>query len=421
MLEALLPPVHLVLVPASLDLRVVLVKRVDRPHHLVEVHVHAGHLCLDPRQRSVEDHGDARSVLRIVLVGGTVLLWDGFVAGEHVEDAHPLELVILLREVNHVLVADGGHIGAHARGETGEVGRMHPHGVGKEDPPVVSTGPSAKHLLDLVEAVRTPVGNQAQRLDNDRHVLQLLTACEVHRVMGAPLQGVLDVLAAPPGNCQEGHVSDAEAAVAVDGAVLVVLAGIDGVVLPGVVETTLVVHGDEAIQQLLGGHGRDGLMHEPARQARGGQVLLPGHHPHFLDAVLHARPDVLNPKGTVAEDSGNGALEVVVGHVVVHAVANVDVRLILPRVVDDPGVEVRPREVVDDVGRELKLCALPHQRLYGQLVGAVMVRQLAHDLQVPDLVLECAMRCDAVSLGRVLDAGDHLVLLRPSGPLDRVA
>mmetsp|Transcript_117851 Transcript_117851/g.345270 ORF Transcript_117851/g.345270 Transcript_117851/m.345270 type:complete len:244 (+) Transcript_117851:1107-1838(+) len=243
----------------------------------------------------------------------------------------------------------------------------------------------------------------------------------MQRVVSAPLQRVLHVLAPPPGHGQEGHVADAETAVAVDGAVLVVLAGVHGVVAPGVSETALVEHRGERVQEHLGRHRRDGLVDEPAAHARRGQVLLPRDHPHLLDAILDACPNVLHPEGAVAQDRRHGAVQVVVGHVVVHAVADVEVGLVLPGVVNDPWVEVGSREVVDNVGRDLEVGVLLHLRFDAQLVGTVGVRELAHNVQVPHFVLEGAVWRDAVSLCRVLDAGDDLVLLGPRGPLLRIA
>jgi len=98
-----------------------------------------------------------------------------------------------------------------------------------------------------------------------------------------------------------------------------------------------------------------------------------------------------------------------------------EIGLVLAGVVDDPRVEVGTWEVVDDVGGNLKLGVLLHLGLNLQLVRTVGVRELANDLQVAHLVLEGDMRRDAVSLGRVLDAGNNLVLLRPGPPLHGIA
>mmetsp|Transcript_11759 Transcript_11759/g.32187 ORF Transcript_11759/g.32187 Transcript_11759/m.32187 type:complete len:301 (-) Transcript_11759:695-1597(-) len=223
-LEALLPPILLVLVPALQALLKELVRGVDGMVEPGRVVIQAGILRSQQRQRALDQHTARLLVFRIVLVGWLVL--GSLASGQHIEDPIVHELLVLLRVVDEVFAPHALHIAPDAGGEGAKIRGVHAQGVNKDDTPEVSIGPGANELLRLVQAVAVEIRKEAKGLDDDSDILELPAALEVQGVACAALEEVLDVLATPPSHGQEGDVADAEAAVAHDGALGAVLGAV---------------------------------------------------------------------------------------------------------------------------------------------------------------------------------------------------
>mmetsp|Transcript_64053 Transcript_64053/g.177715 ORF Transcript_64053/g.177715 Transcript_64053/m.177715 type:complete len:502 (+) Transcript_64053:1025-2530(+) len=298
---------------------------------------------------------------------------------------------------------------------------MHTHGVSEEDPAVVPRRPSTDHLLDFVEAVGLPICDEAERLDKYPDVLQLLSTHKVQRMVGAPFEQIYNVLTPAPGHRQEGDVANAEAAMAVDGAMFTVLAGKHRVVPPRISKAALVEARDEHVQQHLRRYWRDGLVDEPTAEPGRGQVLPPCNQVNLLYSIFHARPDVLDRECSITKDCCTVTLQVVVRHIVIHAVANLEVGFILARIIDYPWIEVSTWEVVENARCLLEaLCTLLHG-FDGEGVAAVKVLQFPVDVHVLHIVPEGDVGQDAVPLGSMLHVRNDFVLLWPGAPLFRVA
>mmetsp|Transcript_85110 Transcript_85110/g.219253 ORF Transcript_85110/g.219253 Transcript_85110/m.219253 type:complete len:226 (+) Transcript_85110:353-1030(+) len=218
---ALLGKVLLVLVPAIDALLVELVWWVDRHVARVHVVVQAHHLHLAARHTAIDHRARHLRIPSIVLVSR--FMFGCLVSREHLQDAEVLQSLVLHGEVYEVLAADAAGVAADARGQGREVRRVHAHGVSEDVPPEVARRPDADHLLDLVEAVRLPVGDEAEALDDVGHALELRTLFEVQAVVRAALQQVLMIHAAPRCHGEESDVTNAEAASALDGTVPVAL------------------------------------------------------------------------------------------------------------------------------------------------------------------------------------------------------
>mmetsp|Transcript_47448 Transcript_47448/g.122609 ORF Transcript_47448/g.122609 Transcript_47448/m.122609 type:complete len:357 (+) Transcript_47448:298-1368(+) len=339
------PPVLLVVVPAVLALLEVLVQGVHSPETLVHVVVGARHLRLQPRKRALDQHADGGRILGGRHVDGLLLL--RLHLGQHVDDTYVLQVLVLLWEVEEVLPLHTHAPTSGACGKACEVGGVHPQRVDGDDATEVARGPLAHHFLELVEPVRLPIGDEPQGLDDDRHLLELPATLQVEGVARAPLEQVLDVYAAPCGHRQERDVTDTEAAGARDGALLPVLAAVDGPVVPRVAHAGRLIHWDEGVQHHSCWHRDDGLVHEPAAQTRAREVLSPRDEVNLLRAILAARTDVLHCESAVPENRSGAPVQVVVGDIVVHAVSNLSVEGLFAGVVDDPWIEVGAREVIE--------------------------------------------------------------------------
>eukprot|EP00421_Protoceratium_reticulatum_P045251 CAMPEP_0168441182 /NCGR_PEP_ID=MMETSP0228-20121227/43357_1 /TAXON_ID=133427 /ORGANISM="Protoceratium reticulatum, Strain CCCM 535 (=CCMP 1889)" /LENGTH=329 /DNA_ID=CAMNT_0008455497 /DNA_START=264 /DNA_END=1250 /DNA_ORIENTATION=- len=324
MFEAHLPPVLLVLVPARLALDEELLRRVHGMVHRRHVVVEPDHLLRQPWKVAFDDHRGSLGVLRVHLMSW--LCVSRLAPWQHLDNARAHEPLKLLRKVEEELALHGLAVASDAGREGREVRSVHPQGVRRDDAPEVAAGPGADKLPHLVEPVGAKVGDETQALDDDRHALELDAALGVQAVLREALHDVHHELAAPPGHRQEGHVPDAEAAVARDRALRPVLVRVHGVVLEGVPEAALHEHRLERPQQHGRGHGHNGLVDEPAAQAGARQVLASRHQEHLLAPVLHARPDVFNCERTIAKDRTPAAFEVIEGNVVVHAIAYVPVK-----------------------------------------------------------------------------------------------
>mmetsp|Transcript_34315 Transcript_34315/g.103398 ORF Transcript_34315/g.103398 Transcript_34315/m.103398 type:complete len:856 (+) Transcript_34315:295-2862(+) len=416
-LEAHLPPVLLVLVPAALALRVVLVKRIDGPEALVHVLVHTRHEARELGVHALHHHLAGHGVLGVVLVRRPVPVVVRLVLGHRVQEAHGEHALDVAGVVQEVLVPHGDAVVPNAGGEGGEVGGIHAQRVAEDHAAVVAARPGPPHDVDVVEPVAAPVADEAQGLDDVGDALQALAALEVQRVARAPLQQVHHVLAAAPGHGEEGDVADAEAAVARDGAAPLVFARVHGVVLPGVPEAALVKHRNEDVQQHFGGDGLDGLVHEPATHAGGREVLLAADEEDLLGTVLHAGADVLHSEGAVAQDRHAAAQHPLVVRVLVpHAVAYLAVEGVLSRVVYPP-VEAHGARVVVHDGALRRVALLAFQGLHGELVEALVLVLAAHDLHGRDVRLEAAVRQHPVLLHGVLEVLQHLLLARVEVPV----
>mmetsp|Transcript_99688 Transcript_99688/g.282337 ORF Transcript_99688/g.282337 Transcript_99688/m.282337 type:complete len:674 (+) Transcript_99688:270-2291(+) len=416
MFEAHLPPVLLVLVPARLALDEELLRRVHGMVHRRHVVVEPDHLLRQPWKVAFDDHRGSLGVLRVHLMSW--LCVSRLAPWQHLDNARAHEPLKLLRKVEEELALHGLAVASDAGREGREVRRVHPKGIRGDGAPEVAVGPGTDELPHLVEPVGAEVADEAEALDDARHVLELAAALGVQAVVRDALHEVHHVLAAAPGHGQEGHVPDAEAAGARDRALRPVLGRVHGVVLPGVPKAALQEHRLKCPQQHGCGHGHDGLVDEPAAHARARQVLASRHQEHLLAPVLHARPDVFNCERAIAKDRTPAAFEVIEGNVVVHAVADLYVGRVLARVVDDARVEVGAREVVQDVRRDvLRLGVLPALLLHAADVVAVPVRELAHDLDVHDVGPEIYVGDQVVAVAGVLHVRQALVLLRPCAEL----
>mmetsp|Transcript_37452 Transcript_37452/g.119168 ORF Transcript_37452/g.119168 Transcript_37452/m.119168 type:complete len:531 (-) Transcript_37452:536-2128(-) len=419
-LEAHLPPVLLVLVPAALALRVVLVKRIDGPEALVHVLVHTRHEARELGVHALHHHLAGHGVLGVVLVRRPVPVVVRLVLGHRVQEAHGEHALDVAGVVQEVLVPHGDAVVPNAGGEGGEVGGIHAQRVAEDHAAVVAARPGPPHDVDVVEPVAAPVADEAQGLDDVGDALQALAALEVQRVARAPLQQVHHVLAAAPGHGEEGDVADAEAAGLDDRHVPARLVRVHRPVLPGVAHARELVHGLEHLEHQAAGRGEGTLVHEPAGHAGAGQVLAARHEVDLGGAELAAGPDVLHGEGAVAQDGAPAALEVVEGHVVVHAVADVAAEDVLAGVLHDAVPRHAARVAVEHAhGYPAHVLAV-HGR-HAELVEGAVRALLAHDVQLRHVAPEADVGQDAVALGRVLEVLQHSVLLGPALPVRGVA
>mmetsp|Transcript_114782 Transcript_114782/g.305157 ORF Transcript_114782/g.305157 Transcript_114782/m.305157 type:complete len:480 (-) Transcript_114782:2-1441(-) len=273
-----------------------------------------------------------------------------------------------------------------------------------------------------MEPVDGEVAQEAQGLEDDVDIFERSAPGERELVLVDALERVLDVLQPAPSHGQEGHVADAKAAALHDGGLHLLLAAVHRKVVPGVPEAAEPVHRLEEVEEHARRHRDDALMHEPAGHAGARQVLPPCQQVDLLAPVLDARPRVLHGKGAIAEDASAAILQVVVGRVVVHAVAHAALEALLARVLDDAIPSHAPGVVVYNRGVELLhqgAVRLP-LRHEGQHVLAVDRLLVANDVQLDDVGPEAEVRLDPVLLGRPLEVLQHLRLVGPDAPTLRV-
>mmetsp|Transcript_64145 Transcript_64145/g.144787 ORF Transcript_64145/g.144787 Transcript_64145/m.144787 type:complete len:323 (-) Transcript_64145:1001-1969(-) len=318
-------PVGLVLVPVLLAHLHILPGRVAPVVELILVKPIVGLPLLQLGAHGVDDDPCSHLELDVCDVGGFVQLFVRLLSRQLLHQSHARHPVVLLGEVVQVLVRDSVAIAPDASGEGGEVGRVHARGVYEHDAAPVARAPVAYDLLHLVQAVELKVAEQPQGLDDARDVLELPTVDQVERETRHPLDGALDVLQHPVDHGKEGDVANPKPAVLDDGRAAAVLRCMDRPVLPGVAHASEVIHGLEHVEHLLPGRGYGALVHEPAWHARAGEVLPPRAEVDLPGLELAAGPHVLDGEGAVAEDSHAAAGNVVIWHVVVHAIAKVTI------------------------------------------------------------------------------------------------
>mmetsp|Transcript_78958 Transcript_78958/g.239546 ORF Transcript_78958/g.239546 Transcript_78958/m.239546 type:complete len:251 (-) Transcript_78958:1198-1950(-) len=234
MLEAFLLPLGLVLIPIFFANLQKLLQWVRPVVELVLVWALGGTLLLQPRAHAVDDDACCHLELDVCHVRRPLELLVRLLLGKLRHEAHTDHALVLLRKVVQVLVGDHVAVRSDASREGREVCRVHPQRVNGNDAPPVARAPAADDLLHLVQPVELEVAQQAQRLDDVRHVFQLPAAHQVDRVVGEPLDRALYVLHLAVDDCEEGHVADAEAAVLDDGRAAAVLGRMHRRKLPGV-------------------------------------------------------------------------------------------------------------------------------------------------------------------------------------------
>mmetsp|Transcript_30927 Transcript_30927/g.83806 ORF Transcript_30927/g.83806 Transcript_30927/m.83806 type:complete len:517 (+) Transcript_30927:821-2371(+) len=370
------------------------------------------------------DAAERGEVLAHHATGGHLILHVG-----HVDCLVRLSVAkhVLWHDLHHALVHCGIHLPrvhvqvvplldkaacAGARREGCEVGRVHAGCVRGHDSPPVAVDEVSKSVRDVVELVHAGIADQAQGLDEEVAVLELLAALEVQGLWAATLKHSHAILQQAVGTAEERDIADAEPAALRDGDVLWARVD-DGVERIRVIENlSALVHGLEHVQQEPGGRGDGALMAEPARETRAGKALAARHQVDLGGAVLAAAADVLDRERPVADNRAACArhLAVIPAElptlvVVALAVADHAAKLILTGVVDLAVDVIGTREVVDDGGVVgLGAAGL----LDAQLVVAVVRILLTDDLKADNVRVEVRILCHAILLHGVLHRAEHL-------------
>mmetsp|Transcript_23857 Transcript_23857/g.62884 ORF Transcript_23857/g.62884 Transcript_23857/m.62884 type:complete len:451 (-) Transcript_23857:75-1427(-) len=237
-------------------------------------------------------------------------------------------------------------------------------------------------------------------------------------MLGATLQGVLNILELAARDGKERHVADSEATVLDDLHAFAVRASGDRPELPGVTEVAHRVRGLEHVQHDAAGRWHRTLVHEPARHAWAREVLPPRHDVDLVGAVFNACSRVLDSECAITQDSHISLAEVIIRRVVAHAVAYVALEDVLARVVDDPVLRQAARVAVYAGDGHLGgRSAVLTDRVHGQAVVAVMPICVTDDLDLGDVRFELAVREDAVLLCRMLEVLEDLGFPGPCLPI----
>mmetsp|Transcript_114785 Transcript_114785/g.305169 ORF Transcript_114785/g.305169 Transcript_114785/m.305169 type:complete len:267 (-) Transcript_114785:23-823(-) len=242
----------------------------------------------------------------------------------------------------------------------------------------------------------------------------------MHRVPREALHRVLHVLCLPTGNREEGDISNTEAAVLDDARVLAVRARVDGPVAPGVPKAAELVHWLEHLEHHAARGRERPLVHEPARHPRAGEVLAAGDDVDHPRLVLAACPDVLHREGAIAQDGHATSTQVVVGHFIVHTVADMHLSDVLSRVLDDAVPCHAPGIVVHDGYRNnLSIAFIQWSR--GEVVVAVDVILGANDVHLRYVRAEVYVGKHPVVPRADVEVLKDPVLLGPGFPRHRPA
>mmetsp|Transcript_118630 Transcript_118630/g.242463 ORF Transcript_118630/g.242463 Transcript_118630/m.242463 type:complete len:295 (+) Transcript_118630:54-938(+) len=134
-------------------------------------------------------------------------------------------IVHFLRVVVEVVPLLHKAVASNAKGESREVGGMHPCGIGLDNAPPVPVDHIANPGSAFMHLVHPDIGNETQGLADTGDLLELVATIQVNCVVGQPFHSIYHVMKLAVGVADEGHVANAKSAVLRNGHIVTLFVG----------------------------------------------------------------------------------------------------------------------------------------------------------------------------------------------------